>query len=643
MPRGAFPEFALQRTLLAATTGSESEVAGYALFASALGRIRLIHLCVREESRRQGIAKLLVDEVSRHYSHLPGIRVRCRSDYAAKDAWPALGFTAMNEVAGRGKDGSTLVVWWKSHGLPDLFNVDDEATTALTVAIDHNIFLDLAVHRNRPGASESQYLEADWLASQLQLSLTPETFNEIHRLGDASERRRQRSAATKFPLLNPSTDSFERHLADLQANIPELRPQHDSDVKHIAYAAASGATIFVTRDTELIEIAGDAASSSGVRVLRPSDVVPHLEELRDAFRYRPAALRGTEYTVEDLPAGSENELRSLIDMAGGERRAAFAALLRSLASSPSIRHKAARAPSGDIVATWAHEATRDAIVVPLLRHTRHSLASTIIRLILAEMRRTAVSLGAPRIVITDSHVSAACREALSDDGYILSGGTYVASVLDIRDADDALRALDLRHPLHNEVALARRTDSPAVTAALEHFLWPAKILDASLPSYIVPIQPRFALELFAMQDTLWARDPLLGISPEHVYYRSARMNPSAPARILWYASGTGRDRIGGVVACSQLVQVVVDEPRVLHRRYKHLGVYRLVDIQNSGKGSHATALRFRDTERFDRPVTFERLRELAGNRRMGTLQSPTMISAEHFGAIYNEGTRRGAR
>jgi hypothetical protein len=94
---------------------------------------------------------------------------------------------------------------------------------------------------------------------------------------------------------------------------------------------------------------------------------------------------------------------------------------------------------------------------------------------------------------------------------------------------------------------------------------------------------------------LWDRSPVLGVSREHVYFRSPRGNPTCPARILWYASGTGRDRIGAVVACSQLNEIVTDDPRRLHSRFQHLGVYRLRDIEARASGGTASALRFVDT------------------------------------------------
>lgn len=175
---------------------------------------------------------------------------------------------------------------------------------------------------------------------------------------------------------------------------------------------------------------------------------------------------------------------------------------------------------------------------------------------------------------------------------------------------------------------------------MEQRLWPAKLLDGALANYIVSIQPRWANELFSLQDTLLERPSLLGLSREHVYYRSPGGTPTAPARLLWYASGTGRGGIGAVVATSQLVEVVTDTPSRLYRRFAHLGVYRAEDVAGRAKRGRASALRFVDTERFPEPVTLERLRSLGVISRTALLLSPVRIGAAEYGVVYEKGTGR---
>lgn len=643
MPRGAFGEFAAQRTLFAAVT-DEGTVSGYALFALALGRIRLIHLCVAENFRRVGIAALLIEEISRANPGARGIRLRCRADYAAQTLWPKLGFAAVNEVRGRGKDGTLLVVWWRTHNLPDLFTQDyDEA---LTVAIDHNVFIDLAVSPEREGAAESHGLEADWLQGQIRLVVTPETYNEILRLKSRTERDRQRAALTAFPLLESSPGAHARAAEKLRLRLGEVETDEVSDFNHVVCAAAGGATIFVTRDSRWIaRVAKPAADVLDVRVLRPSDIVAHLDELQHAENYRPVSLHGTGFTVVDSAAGSEAALDGLIALPSGEKRTRYRALLREVAGDPELLRQQVRDPAGQVVVAWAAKPDVRAaqVIVPFLRASSASLAPTVLRLVLFQLKSLALAHRATRVVVTDAHRSGAVAAALTEDGFLPGPVAWTAWVLDVSDTRAALSRLPADDARRDELARASLVSSPAAVSAFERALWPVKLLDTDLPSYLVPIRPHWARELFSLQDPLWERAPLLGISREHVYYRSRRQNPTAPARILWYASGSGRNRIGAVVATSHLVEVVTDTPARLHRRFQHLGVYRRTHVEATAAGGFAAALRFVDTEVLLRPVTYERLRALAGSRRMGSLQSPTMISSGLFGSVYREGSGRDER
>src|SRR5205814_8086933 len=100
-----------------------------------------------------------------------------------------------------------------------------------------------------------------------------------------------------------------------------------------------------------------------------------------------------------------------------------------------------------------------------------------------------------------------------------------------------------------------RSDMPAVAAAeLERIWWPAKITDSRLPTYMIPIQQAFSVDLLGVPHA-FLRDDALGLAREHVYYRSPKgLRIQAPARLLWYISGSGAGVAyqPGVVACSQL-------------------------------------------------------------------------------------------
>jgi hypothetical protein len=182
--------------------------------------------------------------------------------------------------------------------------------------------------------------------------------------------------------------------------------------------------------------------------------------------------------------------------------------------------------------------------------------------------------------------------------------------------------------------------SASVAAELERTLWPAKIIDSALASFIVPIKPIWSAELFGIPQTLMPRPNMLGLSREHVYYRSPKPGiVKAPARILWYASGARKHGgVGAIIACSRLEEVICAKPGTLHQRFRHLGVWRQEEIAEVAQVGIAQALRFSDTEIFQRPVSLRRFHKLTNQESQShTLQSPLRISADQFAAVYKEG------
>ena len=73
---------------------------------------------------------------------------------------------------------------------------------------------------------------------------------------------------------------------------------------------------------------------------------------------------------------------------------------------------------------------------------------------------------------------------------------------------------------------------------LEKGLWPLKIRELNIPTFIVPIRPEWAMHLFdediAKQD-LFGGEPSLILNAENIYYRASVPKVlTAPGRILWY-------------------------------------------------------------------------------------------------------------
>jgi GNAT superfamily N-acetyltransferase len=647
MPYAAYREAAACHTLLLAYAGEQ--VVGYALYGLTRPRVRLTHLCVDPAWRRRGVARLLVGWISERHADFPGILVKCREDYGLGEMWIRLGFTQISERPGRSRAGHVLIGWWRDHHHPNLFTRDDDGVL-VKAGIDLNILRDLA-EPGRADADESGALIADQIADRLELVRTAALDGEINRMAGPL-RARCIARAQRLTSLRAEPARVAQVSAALLAAAQATDPgyphneQDRFDLAHVAEALATGLNVFVTRDEHLARILGRAAEQDhGLRILRPAAVVVHLDELARAEAYRPAALLDTSYRRLLIGVENESDLTVLVSQSAGERPRDLVRTVRELGLAGYDR-VGIYSPQGQLVAAVATAYRDGVLTVPLLRIANTGLADTLARQLLFQLRLQAREAGATIIRITDRYPSAAARLAAVNDGFHQAGDQYYVFVV-----DECGPAAQVEH----RVTVAARTagvpepaplrsDMPAVAAAeLERIWWPAKITDSGLSTYLIPIQQAFSVDLLGVPHAFLRHDAL-GLAREHVYYRSPRgLRLQAPARLLWYISGSGPGVAyqPGVVACSQLDSVVTGTPEELHSRYRHLGVWDLGKIMQASRDGQVQALRFTNTEPLAH-IPLPRLRRIAAAH--GHLarhpQGPLRVSAELFAALYQEGRPR---
>jgi len=644
MPYAGYRDAAASHTLLLAY--ASERVVGYALYGLTRRRVRLTHLCVDPAWQGRGVARLLVSWISERHADYPGILAKCRQDYRLGDMWIRLGFTQISERPGRSKAGHVLIGWWRDHHHPNLFTRDDD-TVLVRAGVDLNVLRDLA-ESGRSDADESRALIADQIADRLELVRTAALDGEINRMAGPL-RARCIACAERLTSLRAEPARVAQVSAALLAVAQTDDPgyphneQDRFDLAHVAEAIATELNVFVTRDEHLARVLGPTAERDhGLRILRPAAVVIHLDELARAEAYRPAALLDTRYRRQLIGVGSESDLTVLVNQSAGERPRDLVRAVRELGLAGCDRVGIYN-PDGQLVAAVATACRDGALRVPLLRVANTGLADTLARQVLFQLRQQARDAGATIIRITDRYPSAAARLAAISDGFYEADDQYYAFVV-----DECGPATQVEH----RAAIAARqagvpepaplrSDMPTVAAAeLERIWWPAKITDSGLPTYLIPIQQAFSVDLLGVPHAL-VRHDVLGLAREHVYYRSPKgIRVQAPAHLLWYISGSGPGVAyqSGVVACSQLDSVDTGTPEELHSRYRHLGVWDLSKILQASRHGQVQALRFTNTEPLVH-IPLPRLRRIAAayGHRAVPPQGPQRLSADLFAALYQEG------
>jgi len=182
---------------------------------------------------------------------------------------------------------------------------------------------------------------------------------------------------------------------------------------------------------------------------------------------------------------------------------------------------------------------------------------------------------------------------------------------------------------------------------IERILWPLKIEDYDIPSFIIPIKPEYAKELF---DRNLAQENLFGVqrsdlflSLDRVYYQNPNTNAGlkkAPARVLWYVSGSkdnGYSDLSSIRACSQVDNVVIGSPEEVYRKFQHLGYYDFEKVQKCAKNNKVMAIKFSHTELLNYPVDRSIINQCLESK--APLQRMRKISQAKFIALYRLGFR----
>jgi GNAT superfamily N-acetyltransferase len=630
LPDECFAERARKGTLLALL--DKGRVLGHLLYDLPGYDVKIIQLCAAPDARRKGVARHLVEALIERRSDRRRIVLACRRDYEANKVWRALEFSPRDSRPGRSKEGHMLTIWVLDFGQPSLFDeFQDERPTA---ALDHNVFLDLhADSTKRPPSKESLYLLDDWIGEYIELCVTDEIFHEIDRHDVADERAAEQKAALQYRNLSKPTHRWSELVADVAGLAPRAGV---SDHRHVARASVAGAKYLVSRDGNLLEAADRIETVLGLRVLPPEELIVRLDRLRSDSSYRPAALQGTELTQSSPTYRLHGSLTAaLLNHGDGERKSEFESRLRPmLADRRNYDVQVIQATDGKIVAGFSRRLSGTELVVDLIRVAPGSVGGNVIaRQLLFSQRRHAADNGLSSVRIVDPHMSRDVREALKFEHFRSDQDDWTCQV-----------RIGLFTPEEPAFEGMDREDA----LAFESAHWPARILGAGVENFLIPIRIPFAEELIdprLAEQSLLPRQLALGLSREHVYYRSTQnaRGIGKGARILWYVTGRSPSHQEGAIrAISRLAEVIVGKPRSLHARFERFGVYSLEQVLPlTDRNGEVMALRFVDTEVLERPVSFKSLKSLWDDHgeRFFAPQSPLAISERMFCLIYKQSSR----
>ncbi len=668
LPHKAFVDHARRGNILVAVD-PQAGCIGYVLYeyVPRYNRHRLTHLCVASEHRGKGVAKILVAYLKEIAKKSSGIGLHCREDFKLEKLWARLGFVAKHDKQGKNKDGKLLIFWWFDNGHPDLFSSasTEKLESKLCVVIDEPIFGELYIDKESD-FYESNSLFADWVQTELDLCITDEIFNKIALETDEKERNNQRNfAKQKFTTLG-SNHKFDRIVDSLSSLLHEKGVLiNEFDVRHLARTITSESQVFVTINNKLLDLRSEIYEKFKLSIIRPNDLITQIDEFRRKLDYQPARLAGTTQ-LEQIPVkkGQEDFLNNYFNCENqGETKASFQQQIRRfLAESDKFECWLIREGENQPLALVVYgRQKRDELEIPMLRLGNNPLSGTLVRhLIFKSILRSALEQR-EFTRVTDSYLTETVTTAIQENTFVqVKNGFLKVNLAVVETASElSIRLANLADTLGQEgqflIQISESLNIEDIIrnaqelADIERFLFPTKIIDAEIPTFIIPIQPRWAKDLFdegLANQTLFGAKTELAFNREAVYYRSVKNSRglSAPCRILWYVSGTQKEGKGkgyceveSVRACSYVDEVVIGNPKELYQRFQHLGVYNFSDIEQvkQDKYGNIMAIRFRDTELFNAPIISDILRKNSDNKL--SLMCPEPISQKCFIKVYNLG------
>jgi len=658
LPRAAYTEAARHRNILVAHT-PEGQCVGYLLYriVKTKHRAAITHLCVDEHHRGNGLGRKLIEHLVKITKDLLGISLYCKRSYESNSFWPHIGFQYSWEKPGRGKERATLTHYWYDHNQPSLIKLADRAeieSKTVQAVIDANIFVYLYENSDHP-------LLADWLMEDLALCITPELYNEINRDDSGERRRAMLRYARTFPEVAADQTQVEKITELIRPHFPlQLDTRTRSDLKQLAYAIASEADFFVTNDRNLIDKLGEVIYDEyGLSIVADDDLIVYLDELMKEAAYQPRRLAGTPITIARVSIGQSDVLAEIFHRYSGEKKSRLRARLSDYLAYPRTHDTfvITAQDQGPLALVVLEYKDSRILEIPLMRVIGGSLSPALESRLLFWAVAQAVERNRDLTKVTDAYLSDGMLRALAENSFTEYSGTWMKfnlnGVHDTTTVAELLREYAITYAQESSLLEQVQTKFEEATAeqnltkliAIEKALWPLKLADANIPTYIVPIQPTWAMDLFDYElgrQTLFGSDPSLIFKMENVYYRSSRTKlPTSPSRVLWYVSQGSSGRyydVMAVRACSYVEETVVGRPKELFQEFSTLGVYRWQNVVAAAEGDlnrEILAFRFSRTELFKNPIYLDGLKQITGQRSAPF--SPRAIDSDIFAEIYARG------
>ena len=647
MPDGGFEDHAKNRCIIVAHDGKV--LAGYLMYRVVfrLSRVSIVHLCVSEDYRGKGVSTALLKALKKKYEkNYRGISLSCRTDFTyASNVWKNFGFVPLDKVRSRSYNENYLNKWWYDFNQPTLFS--KSSASKVKALLDMNIIVKLREAENSETVNpleDPRGLLSDWLIDETELCFAPEAYNEIDRDENLQRAAKTRNFLMSFSQLQVDIEKQEKFVSELESIICGTSENDISDRKQVASCIVSHTPYFITYDDGLLNRRSQIEEKYLIQIYNPQEFIIQIDQLLHGEEYLPNQLKGV-YS-DSISKLNSQELFSCVDrfwmQKMGEDKQAFSTSVYNMVNANGGALYVLKR-YGEVIAFYGFIEKQDSTDIELLRILAKDMCGAIFFKLISNILQTTLNGNKSQIVLNEKFITEEQKEILSNFGFIRQDDYYVKYVFNkvIKKEDISL----ITRKIYPEVTI---NHSDRILFEVERKLFPLKIKGLNIPTYIIPIQPYWAGQLF---DITIAGEDLFGANPEklwsfeNVYYRHTKpITEKCPARILWYASGKDKfhSHTKSIIASSYLTDVMTGKPKTLFRVNRRYGTYEWKDISKLCDGNinmDIRTLKFCHTEVFGYPVNYNKIQDIlmSNGRKRNTFASPVEINESIFFQIYQLG------
>jgi predicted GNAT family N-acyltransferase len=653
-------------TILIAVT-QDDDLVGYLLYRTSFrkNQVTLHQLCIYTQYRGMGIAKSLIEKLTQITTQYNGIRIKCRRDYGLEKMWSSFGFSPLYEENARTK-GKVNTIWWYAHQRP-LFSwlSENQYSTSIKLILDIDLFLLLDSKVNSADCDQIISICYDDWDITVEIHITDEILSVINNnFQDSKEREKYREIATQFtqcmPLGNEFSDKLATFMSFFEAHQVIL---NDLQLKHFSRAALlPEIQYFITQNVDLLRLRDDIYEEFSIFVKKPDELILELSTDTVQDSYQPKKLSGiqkiTQTSIEKHTKNIDNKFLKTDNFIDKSITNYISQFINDLTDWQEICDD----NGNSLILFFCDWKNKNCLTIPLVRLDASPYSTTIVNHLLFKMVVEARKESKKYIELSKKYLQEPVTNILrSESAWIQTDSSWLRVIIDeigtsgelsqkLRNQDKLRDLIPIQHSqlidvLDNATELTKQN-----TLEIENSFFPVKVIDSCLLNFIIPIKPEWAKHLFdenLANENLFGRGDL-ALNTEAVYYKSTqspkKMKPGNSGRILWYVSNDGDhgySDLRSIRACSQLVEIKTDKPGKLYQSFKKLGVYGyedLLKVAGNNPDREIMALRFRNTELFESPVSLQRAQKIL--QKKVTMQSSLEILDAEFKMIYQEGKIR---